>query len=382
MSPHASLDAGPSVASAALDKAEVSRRHPRRGSYPPVSSLPFTSSQRLAQAAEDATTGPGEEASATVLYLAYGSNLSAETFLGVRGIRPLSQVNVSVPTLRLTFDLPGVPYREPCFANVSFMKLPEVPKLPDPTKPPKLPPQLPPLDPSQPGYEWDGRLMGVVYEVTLKDWRTIMRTEGAGSSYKEIVVPCIPIKPRISVPEKPAFPGLPRPFLARTLYASYIPDKGDDDPRKRKWWHRLASGRQRPSPGYAQASARYLKLLKDGAREHELPESYQKYLASLQPYTITHRRQMIGQVVFLGAWAPLLIFFLTMTNFLADETGKLPRWLAGGVAGMFNLMWMSYDAMFKPVFGDGERTEDGDEKLEERDGEDEEKVSLLANGTG
>lgn len=381
MSPHASLDDGPSVASAALDKAEVSRRHPRCGSYPPVSSLPFTSTQRLDQAAEDATPAPGEEAPATVLYLAYGSNMSAETFLGVRGIRPLSQVNVSVPTLRLTFDLPGVPYREPCFANVGFMKLPEVPKLPDPTKPPKLPP----LDPSQPGYEWDGRLMGVVYEVTLKDWRTIMRTEGAGSSYKEIVVPCIPIKPKLTVPEKPTFPDLPHTFLARTLYASYTPNCGDDDPRKRKWWHRLAMGRQRPNPGYAQASARYLKLLKDGAREHGLPESYQEYLASLQPYTITHRRQMIGQIVFLGAWAPLLVFFLTMTSFLADETGKLPRWLAGGVSGMFNLMWMSYEAIFKPVFGDGERTEDEGDKRRGRDGRDadeEEKESLLTNGTG
>ncbi|PNY23212.1 Uncharacterized protein TCAP_06827 [Tolypocladium capitatum] len=367
MSPHASPDAGPSAASAALDKAEVSRRHPRRGSYPPVSSVPFTSPQRLAQAAEDATSGPGEEASATVLYLAYGSNLSAETFLGARGIRPLSQVNVSVPTLRLTFDLPGVPYLEPCFANVGFMKLPEVPKLPDPT----TPPVLPPLDPSQPGYKWDGRLMGVVYEVTPEDWRTIMRTEGAGSSYKEIVVPCIPIKPRITVPEKPPFPDLPRPFLARTLCASYMPDSGDDDPRKRRWWYRLVTGRQRPNPGYAQASARYLKLLQDGAGEHELPESYQQYLASLQPYTMTQGRQTIGQIVFLGAWAPLLIFVFTMTNFLADETGRLPRWLAGAVSGMFNLMWMSYDAIFKPVFGDGERTESGDE----------EKVLLLANGT-
>src|SRR2546423_15052437 len=33
----------------------------------------------------------------TVLYLAYGSNLSAETFRGKRGIQPISQVNVLVP---------------------------------------------------------------------------------------------------------------------------------------------------------------------------------------------------------------------------------------------------------------------------------------------
>lgn len=117
--------------------------------------------------------------------------------------------------------------------------------------------------------------MGIVYEVTLKDWRTIMRTEGAGSSYKEIVVPCIPITPS---------PGVPRPILARTLYASHA----DDDGQTCAWWRRLTVGRRRPKAGYAQPSARYLKLLRDGAREHGLPESYQRYLASLHPYTMTH----------------------------------------------------------------------------------------------
>ncbi|UNI16936.1 hypothetical protein JDV02_003318 [Purpureocillium takamizusanense] len=349
------LEGGPSVASAALDKAELTNSHPRHGTYPSISSIPLTSRERLEQATEDTTPGVDDESPDTVLYLAYGSNLSAETFLGMRKIRPLSQVNVSVPILQLTLDLPGVPYREPCFANVGFRKLPEKPTIPNPTKP-----KPPPLDPSDPGYEWDGHLMGVVYEVTKKDWRTIMRTEGAGSSYKEIVVPCISIKPNVAAPEKPRFPSLPRPFFARTLYASYVPDDGNDDPRKCTWWHRLTHGRQRPNPGYAQASARYLKLLKDGAREHGLPES-------------------IGQILFLGAWAPLLIIFLTMTGLMADETGKLPRWLAGGVTAMFNLMWMSYDSVYSKVFGDGERTEPDGAATSASDAE---KTSLLANGNG
>jgi len=94
---------------------------------------------------------------------------------------------------------------------------------------------------------------------------------------------------------------------------------------------------------------------------------------------LTHRRQKIGQVLFLGAWAPLLIIFLTMTGLMADETGKLPGWLAGGVTAMFNLMWISYDSVYSKIFGDGERTE------AERDATgspDEEKTSLLANGHG
>lgn len=50
----------------------------------------------------------------TILYLAYGSNLAAETFLVKRAIRPMSQVNVVVPELVMTFDLAGLPYVEPC----------------------------------------------------------------------------------------------------------------------------------------------------------------------------------------------------------------------------------------------------------------------------
>lgn len=325
-----------SVASAALDKAEISARQPARGSYPPVSSVPTISSERLAKAAEDACPSSDSSATDTVLYLAYGSNMCAKTFLGARGIRPLSQVNVAAPSIRLTFDLPGVPYKEPCFANVGFRNVPEKQK----GRHAELIHQ---------DMEWDGGLIGVVYEVTQKDYRTIMRTEGAGSSYKEIVVPCYPIGP------KETFPKGPSSFLARTLYAAYT--YNDDE---KSWWQRLFDGRQRPDPNYAQASLRYLNLLRDGGREHNLPASYQKYLASLHPYIATRWTQKVGQGLFLVLWAPMLILFLTMSEFLADETGNLPPWLAKGVAMMFNGMWMSYDAVFKPIFGDGERTEEAD----------------------
>ena len=36
----------------------------------------------------------------------------------------------------------------------------------------------------------------------------------------------------------------------------------------------------------------------------------------------------------------------------------MPLWLAVGMGAVFNLMWMSYDYVFKPLFGDGERTEE------------------------
>jgi hypothetical protein len=86
--------------------------------------IPQTSTGRLEAAAHDRALDvdslihPKDKAAAiektekTILYLAYGSNLSSETFRKTRGIVPISQVNVLVPDLTLTFDLPGVPYLE------------------------------------------------------------------------------------------------------------------------------------------------------------------------------------------------------------------------------------------------------------------------------
>lgn len=321
-----------------------------------AATIPQTSTERLAQSPqEDGGLDSPSSDSNTVLYLAYGSNLCAETFRGKRGIRPLSQVNVSVPTMRLTLSLPGIPYQEPCFANVDFRKLPEKPKLPDP-------PNVPPFDP--PAYaqgEWDGGLMGVVYEVTKEDYRQIFRTEGGGSGYKQIMVPCIPLPPQASIPEKPPIPWLPKPILARTLYAPYVPVGNPGESTKCASWRKLLSGPQRPHPDYAQASARYLKLLVDGAREHNLPDAYQEYLQSLQPYTITSWKQQIGRIILVGLVAPLVLFFMGIAKALADKDGKYPPVLATASTIMFNLVWMAYDHIFKPIFGDGERTEGASE---------------------
>jgi hypothetical protein len=349
----------PGCGVAALRKVYNQLRPAETRPQPSWASFPRTSPDRLAQAAPSDIDDRDIPRPKTYLYLAYGSNLSAETFLGRRGIKPLSQVNVSVPTLRLTFNLPGLPYLEPCFANVDYRKLPEKPKLPDPRHPPQIPPIPPP--PAGLESEWDGGLIGVVYEVTEEDYNTIIKTEGGGASYKEVIVPCLPIPPRFNVPEKPPFPELPKPFLARTLFAPYLPPDAElpDDPRKDKWWYRFVIGPRRPDPDYAQASARYLKLLTNGAKEHELPEAYQRYMKSLQAYQITTWLQQVGRLLFFAFWAPPFLLFLAVSwTFPGKDGGKLPMWLMVTSTVLFNLVWMSYDNLFKPVFGDGERTQE------------------------
>ncbi|KAF7530325.1 hypothetical protein PCG10_003696 [Penicillium crustosum] len=321
----------------------------------------------------------------TVLYLAYGSNLASKTFRGVRGIKPLSQICVLVPELRLTFDLPGVPYAEPCFAGTQYRDI-------SPPEYDETELQDDEIDVSDSEYlsekaaligriqqvevvsdcdkrQWHKPLVGVVYEVTLADYAKIIATEGGGRGYRDCVIDCHPFSqsynPSDPVPDYPTTPA----FKARTLLSpaadnarvKSLSQKGDvallPSSSKVSWWYTVCL-HFRPDPNYAQPSARYLGLIKTGAAEHDLPVSYQEYLAQIKTYHITTTRQKIGKVAFLAVWAPWLILTLGLSRIFAGPDGRIPPWLVALANTAFSGMWKSYDYFFAPVFGDGERTLD------------------------
>ncbi|KAJ4987844.1 gliotoxin biosynthesis protein [Stagonosporopsis vannaccii] len=300
--------------------------------------VPTTSQHRLdasldeppldATAITSSDISAAEEKGKTVLYLAYGSNLCNETFRGVRGIKPLSQVNVVVPSLRLTFDLAGVPYAEPCFAN-SARRVPDAP--------------VP--NPDEPHYHkdrWQKGLVGVVYEVTLSDYAHIIATEGGGASYHDILVDCHVLPSADTVPAHPTT----APFKAHTLFAPTVrPDEA-----------RAADRTSRPDPSYAQPSARYLKLITDGAAECDLPAEYQEYLLNIRPYRVTTRKQAAGKALFVAIWLPFIMMIFALSRRLQDDKGRAPKWFQRLTTMIFAGMWLSYDGVFKKVFGDGERT--------------------------
>lgn len=321
--------------------------------------LPCPSRQRRAQSLQEQPfqfdegipqeLGGGPDHPDTILYLAYGSNLCSQTFQGRRGIRPLSQVNVVVPDLVMTFDLAGLPYVEPCFANTKY-------RHPSPPSPPLATSEKSPLLPTRaPKYHknrWKKGMVGVVYEVTKEDYAHIIATEGGGASYQDVLVDCHELpQNEDTVPEFPTS----HPFKAHTLYSPILPP--DEPPEK--------GGRfSRPDPAYAQASTRYLKLITDGADEHALPQEYKDYLHQLRPYTMTTQKQRLGGWIFSMIWLPLITAAFGLGSVFGDENGKAPTWLVAVTGALFRGMWMSYDGIFYKLFGDGERTVDEDEDEE------------------
>lgn len=293
--------------------------------------------------------GGGPDRPDTVLYLAYGSNLCAQTFQGNRGIQPLSQVNVVVPELVMTFDLAGLPYVEPCFANTKYRRH-TAPQSSTSEKSHLLPDKTPKYHKNR----WKKGLVGVVYEITKEDYAHVIATEGGGASYQDVLVDCheLPADEEI-VPEFPTS----QPFRAHTLYSPVLPP--GEPPSE--------GGRlSRPDPAYAQASVRYLKLITDGADEHALPGEYKDYLHQLRPYTMTTQKQKLGGWIFSMIWLPLISGVFGLNSIFGDEEGKAPAWLVAVTGAIFRGMWMSYDGVFLKLFGDGERTID--EEDEEQDG--------------
>ncbi|KAI9651536.1 MAG: hypothetical protein M1831_000773 [Alyxoria varia] len=295
----------------------------------------------------------GSEKQDSVFYLAYGSNLAAETFLGRRGIKPLSQINVVVPGLRLTFDLPGVPYTEPCFSNTNLRhptpcSAHSGKKRDDTDYDHSL--QQHSNDADYHKLRWHKGLVGVVYELTRADYAHVIATEGGGSSYSDILVSCYPLD--LSSPTVPNHPSS-EAFKAHTLCAP--PSAPTDDeglPDKRD------SGRfTRPDPNYAQPSLRYLTLLRDGAAQHHLPEEYLEYLSQIRFYEARKPSQRLGQFIFLSIWMPILsLVFYVIGRVVDGKTGRIPNWAKDLANAVIVAMWSSYDGFFHPLFGDGERT--------------------------
>ncbi|PVF99946.1 hypothetical protein CPB86DRAFT_872170 [Serendipita vermifera] len=250
-------------------------------------------------------------------YLAYGSNMCEKSFLQRRGIKPLRSLAVWTPEFQLAFNLPGLPYMEPRFANV--IEVPEQEQNKDGWDETKAQP-------------WGTGLVGVAYYVTMEDMAKILITEGGGSSYQVVQVDCEEVPNANGQGSKGGKPEIVR---ANTLFANN-PDR-----------LRIKAGS--PSP-------RYMTLLRTGAREKSLPASYIEYLDSIETYKRTHVRQKLAMVLFLLVLAPVFIFNVALSKITTNKKGETPEWQKKLTSTVFSGAWKAYD-LVHVIFGNGEVTE-------------------------
>lgn len=304
--------------------------------------------EKVSRKWEDSETEGKQNPKKTVLYLAYGSNLASKTFLGDRGIKPISLINVYVPELRLTFDLAGVPYQEPCFGTTRYRHTSNEES--DYEVVEKAP--LLRQEHNHDRDHWKKPLIGVVYEITLSDYAWMIATESGGRGYNDAVVDCYPFPesydPADEVPEHPDT----QPFKAHCLLSLLA----DEDGKSTSSSLSLPNPRIRPDPSHAQPSARYLDLIKAGAAENNLPFSYRARLSWIHSYRITTARQRLGKTIFLAIWGPLYSFVSYLTRTYACPDGQSPQWLVVLSTILHACMWACYDFVFVKIFGEGERT--------------------------
>ena len=179
-----------------------------------------------------------------------------------------------------------------------------------------------------------------MYELTVTDFAHVIATEGGGTRYHDITVPCHPLE--ASSVTVPLYPET-KPVKAHTLYAP--PDAPPE-----------GGPFNRPDPSYAQPSLRYLSLLNDGAKEHELPHEYRNFLEQIRPYRVTSDWLKTGRRIFALLWGPLILWLFRMQSKLSDKRGRAPWYMTKITGFVFVTLWASYDYFFKWIFGDGERT--------------------------
>ncbi|KAL3432236.1 hypothetical protein BDV09DRAFT_197936 [Aspergillus tetrazonus] len=243
-----------------------------------------------------------------VWYFGFGSNLKTSVMRS-RGIEPLAAKPVRVPGYVLTFDVFGLPYSEPAMASISRYVVNASKDSGVDTDPPMV--------------------HGVAYLLSRADLVRLIGTEGGGVAYREAIVEGFPIRTGSgSINEEECM----KPISMTTLVARY--------PR-------------RPN---AAPSARYLKIIKEGAEEHGLPDEYCGYLGSL-PCFVPDKTWLhwLGAVIFLcvgrrAVW----ILARIVRRAVSRNNGMCPAWYGFLILYAYTAMWLWHDYIHAPMFGRGD----------------------------
>ena len=248
-------------------------------------------------------TADGAEAS--VWCFAFGSNMKRSVLEGRRMIKPAESVPAVLAGWQLTFNQPGLPYREPGFASVEKIAPADGARVQD--------------------------VHGVAHRMTPHEWEYYKESEGAaGQSDQGYGVVEVEVE---------LYDG--RTIPAYTLQT------------QPKTVARLKGRKALPS-------LRYLTLLRDGAEEHGLSDAYKAYLAGLAHYQVVGAGAKLGAVLTQCiAYGLLFPMFGTMRMYRklrglksVDPTSRLARLQNAYFHFVFGMAWGLHD-LLEPLLGSG-----------------------------
>jgi hypothetical protein len=206
----------------------------------------------------------------------------------------MKTIMATVPGYILRFDLPGIPYQEPSFSSIR-----------------------PRLD------EKDPDVIGIAYLLTREEYERLLLTEGGrGGGYMEIDVSATPLMDLTKEKKEP--------IVCKSLSTQ--------------------TPRENPHP---LPSARYIKIIRNGAAEHQFPSSYRQYLDNISHYAISSWKTEIGRILFLMTWLPIVVVVMTLTG-QKSKNGAIPKWLQRLQQLVFSGMWGVHDKVFSKIFGPGD----------------------------
>lgn len=243
-----------------------------------------------------------EDREATVWVFAYGSNMNRDVLSGRRMIKPAESVPAKLPGYRLSFNQPGLPYREPGFATV---------------------------EPAPAGHEQP--VHGVAHRMTNTEWNYYKESEGAAGQsdqgYGIISVQLLAYDGRVL-----------QAYTLQTQPKTIARLRGKD----------------------ALPSKRYLNLLRKGAKEFALEQDYQDYLHGVQHYEPHGFGGRIGALITsIIGFGLLFPFFAAMRMYRkvrglhsVNGGGGLARFQAMYFHVVFAFSWKLHDIL-SPFLGCG-----------------------------
>ncbi|KAJ2101264.1 hypothetical protein IW146_009367 [Coemansia sp. RSA 922] len=253
-----------------------------------------------------------------VWYLGYGSNMCSKVLSGRRQVFPVESHPVVVPGYQLTFDMAGLPYWEPGFGAIKPVCAQAeyyISNDNDATDKGSLLVDRYVLNGCQVG----APLHCIAHLITKKEMDHILNTEGGNGNpdfgYQLVDIQC-------------------ETYSGKKIVGVSLVDIS------------TAITGYRPS-------ARYHKIVMDGAVEHSLSPSYIKRLEAVTPYTAKTLGQRVAKYVFLAIGLPLALPVIVFSIAGLAFGIKVPRPVSVYGELVKRAMWALHDWIFAPLLGPG-----------------------------